>query len=80
MDYFLAPTELTFPVDSEQGDTVCVDVEIIDDEAVENPEYFNVELSTNDIDVQLLSYYRRRGFYIDDDDGKIGRSIRFKGL
>ena len=80
MDYFLAPTELTFPADSEQGDTVCVDVEIIDDEAVENPEYFNVELSTNDIDVQLLNYYQRRGFYIDDNDGKIGRSVLFKGL
>ena len=80
MDYLLEPTELTFPADSEQGDTVCVDVEIIDDEAVENSEYFYVELSTNDIDVQLLSYYQRRRFYIDDNDGKIGNPFSSKGL
>ena len=46
--------ELTFPADSEQGDTVCTDIDIIDDEAVEDYEYFYVELSTNDSDVQLL--------------------------
>ena len=64
--------ELTFPAGSEQGDTVCTDIDIIDDEAVENDyEYFYVELSTNDTDVQLLSYYRRRGFCIYDNDGKI---------
>ena len=71
MDYSLTPTELTFPADSEQGDVECVEVEIIDDEAVENSETFFVELSTNDSDVQLLSYYLRRGFYINDNDGKI---------
>ncbi len=76
MDYFLIPTELTFPADSEQGDTVCVDVQIFDDEAVENYEYFYVDLSTNDSDVQLLTYYQRRGFYIDDNDGKTDRFQR----
>ena len=39
MDYFLTPIELTFPADSQQGDVECVDVEIIDDEAVETYEY-----------------------------------------
>ena len=71
MDYILTPTELAFPADSQQGDVVCTDVEIIDDDVVENYEYFYVELSTNDSDVQLLSYYRRRRIYIYDDDGKI---------
>lgn len=65
------PTELTFPEDSQQGDLQCVDVDIIDDEAVENYEYFYVELSTDDADVQLLSYYQRRRFSINDNDGKI---------
>jgi hypothetical protein len=71
VDYILTPTELTFPADSEQGDTVCTDIEIIDDEAVENNEYFTVELSTNDSNVQLLPFYRRRRFHIYDNDGKI---------
>ena len=65
------PTELTFPEDSQQGDLQCVDVDIIDDEAVENYEYFYVELSTDDADVQLLSYYQRRRISINDNDGKI---------
>lgn len=71
VDYSLTPTELTFPTDSEQGDIQCVEVEIFDDEAVENSEAFYVELSTDNSDVQLLDYYKRRGFYIDDNDGKI---------
>ena len=71
VDYSLTPTELTFLTDSEQGDTKCIEVEIFDDEAVENSEAFYVELSTDDSDVQLLDYYKRRGFYIDDNDGKI---------
>ena len=75
MDYFLTLTELTFPAGSEQGDTVCTDIDIIDDEAVENSEYFYVELSTNDSNVQLLilRYYQSRGFCyrIYDNDGKI---------
>ena len=65
------PTELTFPEDSQQGDLQCVDVDIIDDEAVENYEYFYVELSTDDADVQLLSYYQRRRISNNDNDGKI---------
>lgn len=44
-------------------------MEIIDDEAVETYEYFYVEFSTNDSDVQLLDYYALREFYIDDNDG-----------
>ena len=71
VDYSLTPTELIFPTDSEQGDIQCVEVEIFDDEAVENSEAFYVELSTDNSDVQLLDYYKRRGFYIDDNDGKI---------
>ena len=50
---------------------MCTDIDIIDDEAVEDYEYFYVELSTNDTDVQLLSYYQRKGFFIYDNDGKI---------
>ena len=52
---------------------MCTDIDIIDDEAVENYEYFYVELSTNDSNVQLLRYYQRRGFCyrIYDNDGKI---------
>ncbi len=50
---------------------MCADIEIIDDEAVENNKYFYVELSTSDSDVQLLTYYQRKGFYIYDNDGKI---------
>jgi hypothetical protein len=49
---------------------MCADIEIIEDEVVENYENFYVELSTNDSDVQLLSQYQRRGFYIYDNDGK----------
>ena len=69
------PTELTFPDGSQQGALECVDVEIIDDEAVENSEYFNVELSTNDSSVQLLSYYQRKRFYIYDSDGNCVCSV-----
>ena len=71
VDYFLTPTELTFQDGSPQGAIECVDVQIIDDETVENSETFYIELSTNDSNVQLLSYYQRRGYYIYDSDGKI---------
>ena len=69
VDFFLMPTELTFPVDSQQGDIVCTDVEIIDDEAVENYETFYIELSTDDANVQLLSYCQHKEYTIYDDDG-----------
>ena len=71
VDYALTPAELTFPADSEQGDLVCIDMEIIDDLAVENNESFYVELSTNDSKVQLLDYCQRKVVNIIDSDGEI---------
>ena len=71
VDYALTPEKLTFPVDSEQGDLVCIDMEIIDDLAVENKESFYVELSTNDSNVQLLDYCQRKSIYIIDSDGEV---------
>ena len=50
------PTELTFPAGSQPGDTECTEIDIIDDDVVEISETFYVELSTNDPDIQLLSY------------------------
>ena len=71
VDYSLEPTVLTFQEDSEQGALACFGVEIIDDEVVENHETFYIELSTNDEDVQILSFCQRKSITIIDSDGEI---------
>ena len=65
------PTELTFPAGSQQGDTECTVIDIIDDDAVEISETFYMELSTNDPDIQLLSYCQHTPVSIHDTDGKV---------
>lgn len=64
------PTELTFPAGSQQGDLECIEIDIVDDTAVENYETFYVELSTSDMNVQLLSYCHRTSVSIYDTDGE----------
>jgi hypothetical protein len=53
VDYELDPTVLTFPNGSAQGTRQCVTVSVIDDEAVENNEYFHMTLTSDDARVEV---------------------------
>lgn len=70
VDYILTPTDLIFQVGSQQGTLVCTDIDIIDDDVVESSEYFYVDLTTNDTQVQILNFGQRKYVRIYDNDGK----------
>lgn len=67
VDYTLSSTMLTFPNGSQLGARQCVNVSIIDDEAVENTESFYIQLSTNDSNVEFSSICNRALFMIFDN-------------
>ncbi|MCG8620860.1 MAG: hypothetical protein MJE68_02510 [Proteobacteria bacterium] len=71
MDYELDPTVLTFPNGSVQGDRQCVTVSINDDVAVENNEYFYMNLTSSDELVEVSNICQRAIITIIDTDGKI---------
>lgn len=70
VDYTLSSTMLTFPNGSQLGARQCVNVSIINDEAVENTESFYIQLSTNDSNVEFSSICNRALFTIYDSDGE----------
>lgn len=71
MDYEFDPTVLTFPNGSAQGDRQCVTVSIIDNVAVENNEYFHMNLTSSDERVEVSNICQQAIFWIIDTDGKI---------
>lgn len=66
-DYAALSLNLTFLNGSQNGTTLCVAIEILDDRAFEVTETFTLELSTLDTNVRLGSNAR---INIIDDDGK----------
>ena len=70
-DYIiLTPLDLTFPDGSQEGVRQCVEVVIIDDEAVEGTESFYVDLTTSDARIELSRICRRAQITIFDNDSK----------
>ena len=60
-----------FPANSARGDSVCRQIDIIDDEVVESREIFYVELSTDDPRVEFSEVCPQIRVLINDNDCKL---------
>ena len=61
---------MSFPAGSARGDSECLIIDVIDDEAVESREVFYVELSTYDSRIEFSEVCSRTRVFIDDNDCK----------
>ena len=66
-DYFSVSGEFIFSSGSTDGDSECVDVDIVNDEALEVTEVFTFALFSYDSAVDLLAPVA--DVYIEDEDG-----------
>ena len=68
------PTNLSFPIGSQNGDLQCTTVNITDDEVVEGQESFYIGLTTNDSRIEIFALRGQRTlsrFCINDNDSKL---------
>ena len=61
---------LIFPSGSVSGSTLTLTVDIKDDKAVEEEEYFTVNIISMDIDIRIDEAKRNASIFIEDDDCK----------
>ena len=69
-DYTAVTETLIFPSGSVSGSTLTLTVDIKDDKAVEEEEYFTVNIISMDIDIRIDEAKRNASIFIEDDDCK----------
>ena len=67
VDYISSSTTVIFPSGSTSGDTKCVNITLIEDDALEGNLSFTVSLTTSDPDVMIL--ISTATIHITDNDG-----------
>ena len=66
-DFEVVDAEVHFPTGSENNDTACLSITILDDLAYEGNEFFSVHLIPG---VNVISFYPYAGVFITDNDGE----------
>ena len=68
--------DVLFPITSEMGDTECADISILDDDALECEQDFNVAISSATLGTEFAGPLSQAVVTIEDNDSKSVHSVR----